>query len=488
MPSANNSRDGSENDIRYPTPFWVHESVVYEIFPDRFFIGKGKSIQDKAHLYAKRGGILRDWNERPVATGDGRQNRSFYGGDLWGVGERLNYLEDLGVNCLYLTPIFLSPSNHKYDSVDYMKVDPQFGGNRALTSLIGKLKERNMRLVLDGVFNHVSSQHRWFVQARRGNRDAMSKFTFYENGHRGWWGADMLPELNLEDLEVRNYITQVVEKYLKMGIDGWRLDCGQDLGPVNNAFIASKVKNVSIEKYVVSELWTYPVGWNMVDGIMNYHFRELVVGYLKRELDTIGGSLISVFSDTPNIYGCWNMLDSHDSERIASMIPDKSLRKLAIVLQFTYPGVPVVYYGSEIGMEGGKDPECRDTMKWDESKWDNDLREFYKKLIEVRKSEVALKVGSFEVLNEDPLIFLRKAPYMLDDIVVGINRDTERKVAVPIKDGRLLDRTRFADILTGEKFSLSSGLLKFDIPEKGFRLLRPLNDTVRGYDQYKRIF
>ncbi|HCI29558.1 MAG TPA: cyclomaltodextrinase, partial [Fervidobacterium sp.] len=336
--------------------------------------------------------------------------------------------------------------------------------------------------------NHVSSQHRWFVQARRGNRDAMSKFTFYENGHRGWWGADMLPELNLEDLEVRNYITQVVEKYLKMGIDGWRLDCGQDLGPVNNAFIASKVKNVSIEKYVVSELWTYPVGWNMVDGIMNYHFRELVVGYLKRELDTIGGSLISAFSDTPNIYGCWNMLDSHDSERIASMIPDKSLRKLAIVLQFTYPGVPVVYYGSEIGMEGGKDPECRDTMKWDESKWDNDLREFYKKLIEVRKSEVALKVGSFEVLNEDPLIFLRKAPYMLDDIVVGINRDTERKVAVPIKDGRLLDRTRFADILTGEKFSLSSGLLKFDIPEKGFRLLRPLNDTVRGYDQYKRIF
>jgi len=182
------------------------------------------------------------------------------------------------------------------------------------------------------------------------------------------------------------------------------------------------------------------------------------------------------------------MLDSHDSERIANVLPDKSLRKLAVVLQFTYPGVPVVYYGSEVGLEGGRDPECRDTMKWNEETWDTELREFYKKIIALRKTETALKIGAFEVLNTDPLVFLRKAPYMLDDIVVAINRSNARRVAAQIKDGRLLDRTRFVDLFTGEKFSLSAGLLKFDIPERGFRLLKPLNDTVRGYDQYKRIF
>ncbi len=488
MQFSSNSINNVRNTLKYPTPFWVYESVVYEIFPDRFSIGKGKSVQDKASLYIDRGGTIKEWDEKPVATGDWRSSQSFYGGDLWGVGEKLDYLKDLGVNCLYLTPIFSSPSNHKYDGADYFKVDSQFGGNRALTFLVSKLKRENMRLVLDGVFNHVSSQHKWFVKAKNGNRDAMSKFTMYESGHRGWWGAQSLPELNLEELEVRNYITQVIHKYLKMGIDGWRLDCGQDLGPVNNAFIASKVKSISTEKYVVSELWTYPEGWNMVDGIMNYHLRELILSYLNGELNEIGSALTSVFNDTPNIYGCWNMLDSHDSERIANVLPDKSLRKLAVVLQFTYPGVPVVYYGSEVGLEGGRDPECRDTMKWNEETWDTELREFYKKIIALRKTETALKIGAFEVLNTDPLVFLRKAPYMLDDIVVAINRSNARRVAAQIKDGRLLDRTRFVDLFTGEKFSLSAGLLKFDIPERGFRLLKPLNDTVRGYDQYKRIF
>ncbi len=470
----------------YPTPYWVFESVVYEIFPDRFAVGKGKSVKDKAHLY--KDGILKDWDEPPVSTGDGKQNNWFYGGDLWGITEKVNYLKELGVNVVYLTPIFKSPSNHKYDTVDYFKVDSQFGGMNAFKTLLKSLKSNNIRLILDGVFNHVSSQHPWFLKAKRWMRDYVSRFSIYEDGHRGWWGIRSLPEFNLEESVVREYIASVAEYYLKLGIDGWRLDCGQDLGPVNNAFISSVVKSVSIDKYVVSELWTYPDRWDMVDGVMNYNLREVVFSYINGELKEPGNVLEGVFKSTRNINGCWNMLDSHDTERLASSIPDKALRKLAVVLQFTFPGVPVIYYGTEIGLDGGKDPECRKTMVWDRSKWDLDMFEFYKKLIRLRKGEIALKVGGFEVLNNEPLVFLRKAPYVLDDIIVAINPNEGKKVAVSVKDGRLLDRTVFVDLFTQKQFKITSGVLRFEIAEKSFRILRPLNEIVRGYNQYKRIY
>lgn len=469
----------------YPTPYWVYESVVYEIFPDRFFIGKGKDVQQKAKLY--KDGVLRNWDELPI-SGDARQNKTFYGGDLWGIAEKVNYLQELGVNTVYLTPIFSSPSNHKYDSIDYFKVDPQFGGLSALKHLIKVLKSNSMRLILDGVFNHVSNEHEWFKKAKAGKRDYISRFSIYNDGHRGWWGVRSLPELHLEENVVREHIESVLRYYLDLGIDGWRLDCGQDLGPVNNAIIASIVKSVSIDKYVVSELWTFPDRWDMVDGVMNYHLRESIFSYLNGELDNLGTTLEKMYARTKNIHGCWNMLDSHDTERLATSIPDKGLRKLAILLQFTYPGVPVVYYGTEIGMEGGKDPDCRRPMIWNEDRWDKELFEFYKWLINLRKSEIALKVGAFELLRDNPVVFMRKAPYMLDDIIIAINKDKEKSIAVSISDGRILDRTLFVDLLTNEQFKITSGILRFNVPEKGFRILKPLNETVRGYDQYKRIY
>ncbi|MGC8903320.1 MAG: cyclomaltodextrinase [Fervidobacterium sp.] len=470
----------------YPTPYWVYESVVYEIFPDRFAIGKGKGIKGKVALY--KDGIIKEWNEIPVSTGDGKQNKVFYGGDLWGIAERLDYLKALGVNTIYLTPIFRSPSNHKYDVTDYFKVDPQFGGVSALKNLIKVLKKNNMKLILDGVFNHVGSNHPWFLKAKRGSKDYVSRFSMYEDGHRGWWGIRSLPELYLEENAVINHISEVLKYYLELGIDGFRLDCGQDLGPVNNARISSIVKSFSLEKYVVGELWTYPDRWDMVDGIMNYNLREITLSYLKNELSNPGSVLEEVFKKTKNIYGCWNMLDSHDTERIANTLPDKQLRKLAIVIQFTFPGVPVIFYGTEIGLTGGKDPECRRTMVWNEKSWDTELFEFYRKMINLRKTETALKVGNFETLMDNPLVFIRKSLNTLDSIVVAINPGKTKNIAVVIKDGRLLDRTSFVDLFTGEKFKLTSGVLKLQILERSFRILKPFNEVVRGYDQYKRIF
>ncbi|MFN3691766.1 MAG: cyclomaltodextrinase [Fervidobacterium sp.] len=482
--NINKYEDGLRKYPLYPLPTWVYESVVYEIFPDRFQVGI--ELNKKIKFY--KDGTLKNWNEIPDATGDRRQGKIFFGGDLIGVLNRLDYIEELGANTIYLTPIFKSPSNHKYDTVDYFKIDPQFGGNSSLKKLLQKLKSKGMRLILDGVFNHVSSEHPWFKKAVKGNRNFISKFSFSNDGHRGWWGIRSLPELNLEENLVREHITNVITYYLKLGIHGWRLDCGQDLGPVNNAYITSVVKAFSEDKYVVSELWTYPNRWNMVDGVMNYHFRELTVNYLLNVLTDLGLKLEKMYRESPNIYGSWNMLDSHDTERLANTIPDKLLRKLAIILQFTFPGVPVIYYGTEIGMEGGKDPDCRRPMVWDISKWDTELFEFYKSIIRLRKTETALKIGTFELLNNEPLVFLRKCPYQLDNLIVAINKGKEKSIAVPINDGRILDRTVFVDLFTKEKFKVISGTLKFTIREKGYRILKPLNEIVNGYNQYKRIF
>ncbi|ODN30452.1 cyclomaltodextrinase [Fervidobacterium thailandense] len=470
----------------YPIPSWVYESVVYQIFPDRFAIGRGKSVHDKEKLYTTYGGTVSEWGIRPVRTGDSRQSKVFYGGDLWGIAEKIDYIQDLGANCLYLTPIFTSPSNHKYDAIDYFSVDPQFGGNRALIKLIKVLKNHSMHLILDGVFNHMSNLSPLFRKAQQGS-EFREFFSFYETHHRGWWGVQSLPELNLEEVNVRKFISSVLTHYLKLGIDGWRLDCGQDLGPVNNAFVASVVKNFSVEKYVVSELWTYPSGWDMVDGTMNYHFRELVISYLKSETTHAGWLLEKMYKNTPKIFGCWNMLDSHDTERLATTLPDKDLRKLAIVLQFTYPGVPVIFYGTEIGLEGGPDPECRAPMIWDESKWDNELREFYKQLIKIRRGEIALKVGEFVLLNDHPIVFLRKSQNVQDTILVAVNPDDEKSLVIQIRDHRILDRTEFVDLFTNEVFKVTSGTIKISIPAKSFRIMKLRNETPKMYDQYKRI-
>jgi len=472
----------------YPVPSWVYESVIYQIFPDRFAIGKGKTVKDKAELYTKRGGRIVEWSVPPKRKDKAEHVKDFYGGDLWGIAEKLDYLKDLGVNVIYTNPIFLSPTNHKYDAIDYMKVDPQFGGEKAFKYYVKKAKSENFRLILDGVFNHLSSENLWFKKALRGDRKHVSKFAIYEDGHRAWYGHKSLPEWHLEEVEVMNYILSVVKHYLIQGIDGWRLDVGFDLGYVNNALITKAAKQVSIEKYVVTETWNYPSNWHMVDGIMNYHFRNTVIAYLKGEFDNLADALQSAYNDTPNIHGCWNMLDSHDTERLATVIPDKALRKLAIVLQFTYPGVPVVYYGTEIGIEGGGDPECRATMKWNEEEWDKELREFYKKLITIRKSETALKIGTFEVLNKEPLVFYRRTPHILDGMIVAINKGEKKSVTVSVPDGRLLAGTCFTDLITGEEFWITAGVMRIDIPAKGFRLLRVTNKTKDGYNMYKRIY
>lgn len=472
----------------FPVPSWIYDTVVYQIFPDRFFIGKGKTVKDKRELYERRGGTIEDWNVCPKKSDDGSHVKVFYGGDLWGIAEKVSYFKDLGINTVYLNPIFLAPSNHKYDTTDYFKVDPQFGGIKALKHLIKVLHKNGIKIILDGVFNHVGKDHKLFRKALRGDKKYRNMFVFYKDYYRSWWGVKSLPELVLEETSVKEYISDILWQYLELGIDGWRLDCGHDLGPEINRFITAKVKEFSSEKYVVSELWTYPSYWNMVDGIMNYHFRENVISYLKGTNPNCGFYLEKVYKETNNIHASWNMLDSHDIERLSTILKDKFLRKAAILLQFTYPGVPVVYYGTEIGIDGGNDPECRKTMNWNENEWDVDLRNYYKTLINIRKKEPALRYGGFELLSNDPLIFMRKTQMVLDNIIVYLNKeDRDIEITVNIPDGRILSGTEYVDLLSGEKFYVKSGTLSLNLRSKTFGILKLSNKIVNNYDQYKRI-
>ncbi len=474
----------------YPLPSWVYDTVIYQIFPDRFYIGKGLTVEDKRKLYEERGGRIENWDVPPKRTEDGSHCKVFYGGDLWGIVEKLDYIKTLGANCIYLTPIFLSPSNHKYDTIDYFTVDPQFGGNAAFRKLLNECKKNGIRLILDGVFNHVSSQHPWLLKAMKGDKENISRFSFRADDYYvGWYGSRSLPEISLENTSVRDYVLKVVEHYLRMGINGWRLDCGHDIGPLNNAWITAKAKEVSSDSYVVSEIWTYPASWNIVDGIMNYHFSSCVYAYLNGEMENAGLALEKAYLETENIHGCWNMLDSHDTERLATTIKDEELRKLAIVMQFTYPGVPVVYYGTEIGMDGGKDPECRKPMVWDETKWNRNLLEFYKKLIFIRRTEPALRFGSFKILAEEPLAYIRNTPHPLHSVVVVINKDVKEKtVTISLDNGRLLSNTKFVDLFTMDEFAVVAGTLRITMKPKSFRILRARNYIWKDYNQYKRVY
>jgi glycosidase len=248
-----------------------------------------------------------------------------------------------------------------------------------------------------------------------------------------------------------------------------------------------KVKEFSAEKYLVSEIWTYPAGWDMVDGLMNYNFRNLVLSYVNGETDSIGFHLERAYRETKNIFGCWNMLDSHDTPRLATMVPDRDLRKLAVVLQFTYPGVPLVYYGTEIGLTGGEDRECRATMEWNREKWDVDLFEFYKKMIRLRRTDPGLRFGEFVLLNDSPLAFLRKAPHPLQNTIVVVNPGEEKVLVLSIPDGKIMNTTPLVDVFSGERFHVDGGVVKLPLPARSFRILKPEDLRVGKYRLYKRV-
>ncbi|WP_374357362.1 glycoside hydrolase family 13 protein [Chitinimonas sp.] len=417
----------------------VASAVVYQIFPERFAIGGGLSSQQKlaGDAYAVANAGLRDWDDSPQVQPWGQQ---FFGGDLDGITDKLDYLVDLGITGVYLTPVFAAPSNHKYDATDFFTIDPMFGGEDALKRLIEALHQRGMQLTLDAVLNHVSDQHPWFVAAKAGDAALRDWFSFADDGsHQAWQDFGFMPELNLANAAVRDRLYRqpdsLVQHWLARGIDNWRFDVAQDVGlPV-----AREMRRIVGQRFpdalLLGELNGFAGSWlgdtsqPGYHGMMNYWYRTALLAWLGGEID--GVQMNHAIRDARSAYGLngllcsWNMLSSHDTPRLITTLGSVARAQLAMAAQFTLPGIPLVYYGEEIGMEGGADPDCRRTMRWNPSQWNVQQRDWVKRLITIRQANPALQYGEVTVLGDrlpgNALVFLRHTHQAGQAALVVIN-------------------------------------------------------------------
>jgi cyclomaltodextrinase / maltogenic alpha-amylase / neopullulanase len=403
------------------TPDWVRDAVFYQIFPDRF--ARSLAVPKPRHLD--------EWGAQPTYHG-------YQGGDLIGVVEHLDYLVDLGVNALYFTPIFQSASNHRYHTHDYEKVDPMLGGTAALRRLIDEAHERNIRVVLDGVFNHASRGFFQFHDIMENGPNSAYLHWFhikefplnaYDSGkapnYRAWWGLPALPKFNVECSEVREFLWGIAKTWVEFGADGWRLDVPNEID--DDAFwreFRVRVRAANPDAYIVGEVWTDSQRWlngDMWDAVMNYQFTKSCIAYFigdslnedalkKTSLYPPGPASAEAFRRNierllglyhPNVSSVMlNLLGSHDMARFLTLARgDTRALKLATLFQMIYPGAPSIYYGDEIGMTGGHDPANRGAFPWHNHElWDRDLLHYFQRLIALRRERPALRRGTFQFL------------------------------------------------------------------------------------------
>lgn len=433
------------------TPDWVKDAIFYQIFPDRF----ARDPNDADAGAAARGIRFQPWGSPPTT-------HSFQGGNLAGIAQHFDYLLELGVNALYLNPIFASAANHRYIAHDYYQVDPILGGNAGFARFLDAAHARGIRVVLDGVFNHCSRglfqfHHLLEVGAESPYVDwfhvkewPLNAYTPGEHpNYAAWWNIASLPKFNTANEGVREFLWGVATHWLEQGIDGWRLDVPNEID--DDEFwreFRRRCKAVNPDTYIVAELWKAAPRWlkgDQFDAQMNYLFTRAVLGFLVgRELDqtqteTIGyghvprldgpafGREMERLSNQlyhPEIaFAQLNMLGSHDTPRILTLANDQpDLVALAFLLQMTAPGAPNIYYGDEIGMNGRNDPYCRKAFPWHQPEtWDNTLLAEVKRLTALRRRLVALRRGSFRALHGVGRLAVYERRYGDERVVVAVN-------------------------------------------------------------------
>lgn len=354
---------------------WTDTTVMYQIFPERFANGMG----EKPYITAP-------WDAKPTP-------KMYLGGDLPGVTQRLDYLSDLGVNCLYFTPVHPSPTNHKYSVMDYYDVDAGFGGRAALRELVQAAHARGMRVLLDGVFNHCSERHPFFEDVKRRGKTSLYYDFFLIDGdfpdpergnYRTFGFSHDMPKLNTGNPAVIDYFCGVGAWWVReFGVDGWRLDVMDEISDDFLRAFRRAVKAANPDALILGEAWHDPRAWlagDELDGVMNYGLTKALIDYLvdgALSAPQAAARLTRLFYRTTSISArmMMNLLDSHDTDRFLTLLRgDRKRLKLALCLLFFFPGMPCVYYGDEIGLTGGYDPDCRKGFPWDEAKWDTELR------------------------------------------------------------------------------------------------------------------
>ena len=469
-----------EDFKRHLVPDWVYGGVMYQIFPERF------NYSDTNSLF-----------EEKVEWGSTPKRLEFQGGDLYGIIDKLDYIQNLNVNILYLNPIFLSGSTHRYDTWDHFKVDPKLGGEKALEKLIDELHARKMKIIFDTSLNHVHPKHFAFQDIIKNGEKSKYKdwFTIYEYpvhlkhrphlyentykvgwdgnekeykqylektfleteipvknidddgpivepSYKSWWGVPDMPKINYSCEDARKWALDVTAFWINnFNIDGWRMDVAKEIDLLFWKDFRNIAKDSNQNVLLFSEIFGDTSQWlqgDMFDGTMNYSFRESMVDYFATKRMNI-----SEFSDSlANLYfmysfkalsSCQNLLSSHDVKRFLNRCSDDSSIYGPIFMQATFPGIAGIYYGDEIGLNGGNEPNNREAFPWnDEGSWDLNLQNYIREIMNIKSSNNILKYGNFQLLpNQNDAIVFRRALRDKSLLCIFNRSEDQKNIKIP---------------------------------------------------------
>ena len=470
----------------FKTPDWIKDGTMYQIFPDRFYEGvpnKPLPFADRIYRPDKTGEPY-FW---PNEQSEGYLNMDYYGGDFAGIQQKLPYLEELGVTCIYLNPIFEAHANHRYNTANYLKADPLLGTNEDFAALCAEAKKHGIRIILDGVFSHTGSDSLYFNREGRygpggAYRDRNSPYrswydfdSGYVGGYRSWWGFETLPEVNEETPSYVEFITGpggVIDTWLRRGAAGFRLDVADELPDEFIEKVRAAVKRVSPEKFLLGEVWedaTTKFGFNKrrtyllgkgLDSVMNYPFKNAVLDFVKgKPAEQAMTDILTICEHypAPAMDTALNFLSTHDTERALTVIADEPANgrgrawqsgrcvtgeayeegllrlRMAYAIIYTLPGVPCLYYGDEIAMQGYRDPFNRAFFRWDAH--EQRLRPVLAQLAQLRHTCEAFRTGQLRVLRAEDGILHYQRVGKVETAEIIVNR-TEHIIVETLASGK----------------------------------------------------
>ena len=506
-------------DNTFKTPDWLEGGVIYQIFPDRFFNSGSKKSNIPNNRF-----INNDWNKQPEYRQVAEKctlGNDFYGGDIKGIIKKLPHIAELGVNCIYLNPIFEASSNHRYNTADYFKIDPLLGTEADLINLCKAAKKLGIAVILDGVFSHTGDDSVYFNKYQTYNSVGAFnskkspyynwfKFNNWPHDYESWWGIKTLPETIEDSPEFTNFITGengVLRYWLKKGISGWRLDVADELPDKFLENIRLAVKSENPNAYILGEVWedaSNKISYGarrkflqgkQLDSVMNYPFCNAIIDFIfSGNANAFVNTVESICENYPpqSIKTLMNHIGTHDTARILTLLgfgknhptdrewqsknalcqeqyeKAKKLLKIVTAIQFTLPGVPSVYYGDEAGIQGFGDPFCRAAFPWDNQ--DNEILEHYKALGKMRKDAKCFKEANFEpyVCCNNLLTFVRSSDQ--DAVLAAFNiNGTEVNIDLP-----------------DEFLNCSNVLLGTEPNKQGTLCLPPLSFSVIKLKKHKK--
>ena len=459
----------------FEIPDWARDAVFYQIFPDRFADGDPSN----------NGSDTIPW-------GGPASSAKYMGGDLAGITQHAEYLRDLGINAFYLNPIFTARSSHGYDTTDYHEINPRFGTTQSLRDLTTKAHSLGWHILLDGVFNHTGVDFAGFRSLQtEGEMSAYRKWYFVsgfpiqvrdgQSNYVGWYGSPWMPKLNVGNPETRTYLMDVGTRWIRdTQVDGWRLDAADEVDHDFWKTFRKSVRQANPNAWFVGEIWGDATAWlqgDEFDSAMNYRWRGATLEFFATDKITpaqFDTHLARIREDYhPAVTAVmFNMLDSHDTERLRNSCKGDWLReRQAVLFQMTYPGVPCIYYGDEIGLEGGRDPDNRRAFNWNEAQWDRTTFAFYKRILQLRRTHPVLRRGDYQTLLTENAtgLFAFARTLGKEHVVIAFNR-SDQSHTLTLTPAQIPGA--FTDWLNaGAKITRQGTKVQIILPPRGIALL-----------------